>query len=167
LQCPFPDAYLGDVLNAVEFDMVHVQFCASPMLPTHPTFRSRRAHADNNFCGVQNFANPNVRPTFPSHARRRRWPPAQAWNYAAWDTWARTQSPNKDVRIFVGVPASASAAGSGYVAPAALADIVQQTRAQYASFGGVMYWDASQAYGKCLHGVQGQGLMARSEWSVW
>ena len=26
-QCPFPDAYLGTVLNAVGFDAVYVQFC--------------------------------------------------------------------------------------------------------------------------------------------
>lgn len=26
-QCPFPDAYMGSVLNAVAFDMVFVQFC--------------------------------------------------------------------------------------------------------------------------------------------
>ena len=27
-QCPFPDAYLGSVINAVAFDALYVQFCA-------------------------------------------------------------------------------------------------------------------------------------------
>ena len=26
-QCPFPDAYLGSVINAVGFDALYVQFC--------------------------------------------------------------------------------------------------------------------------------------------
>lgn len=26
-QCPFPDAYLGSVINAVGFDAIYVQFC--------------------------------------------------------------------------------------------------------------------------------------------
>lgn len=46
-QCPFPDAILGSVINAVAFDAVYVQFY-------------------NNFCGLQNFNNPN------------------AWNFATW-----------------------------------------------------------------------------------
>jgi hypothetical protein len=28
-QCPYPDAYIGDTLNAVGFDAVYVQFCPS------------------------------------------------------------------------------------------------------------------------------------------
>ncbi|KAJ7594056.1 glycoside hydrolase [Mycena floridula] len=108
-QCPFPDAYMGSVINAVGFDAIYVQFY-------------------NNFCGLTNFNNPN------------------AWNFAAWDTWAKTVSPNKNVKIFIGAPASSSAAGSGYVNAATLNSIALATRSQYSSFGGVMLWDASQAY---------------------
>lgn len=63
------------------------------------------------------------------------------------DNWAKTTSPNKNVKIYIGAPASSTAAGSGYVAISSLAGIIQQTKAQYSSFGGVMFWDASQAYG--------------------
>ena len=31
-QCPFPDAYLGSVINAVAFDALYVQFCTCPTL---------------------------------------------------------------------------------------------------------------------------------------
>lgn len=82
----------------------------------------------NNFCGVGNYNNPN------------------AWNFGAWDNWAKTQSPNKDVKIFVGAPAAPSAAGSGYVDAGTLGKIAQETRSKYSSFGGIMLWDASQAY---------------------
>ncbi|PSR71375.1 hypothetical protein PHLCEN_2v12751 [Hermanssonia centrifuga] len=108
-QCPFPDAYLGSVINAVGFDALYVQFY-------------------NNYCGLNNFANSND------------------WNFATWDNWAKTTSPNKNVKIYIGAPASSTAAGSGYVAISSLAGIIQQTKAQYSSFGGVMFWDASQAY---------------------
>ncbi|KAI9061210.1 carbohydrate-binding module family 5 protein [Trametes sanguinea] len=108
-QCPFPDAYLSTVLNAVAFDAVYVQFY-------------------NNYCGLTNAANPND------------------WDFDLWDNWAKTQAINKNVKIYIGAPASSTAAGSGYVDASTLANIALQTRSQYSSFGGVMLWDASQAY---------------------
>ncbi|KAG5653230.1 hypothetical protein H0H81_001613 [Sphagnurus paluster] len=63
------------------------------------------------------------------------------------DNWAKTASPNKNVKVYIGAPAASSAAGSGYVSAATLGKIAQETRAKYSSFGGIMLWDASQAYG--------------------
>ncbi|KAK0469953.1 glycoside hydrolase family 18 protein [Desarmillaria tabescens] len=82
----------------------------------------------NNWCGLQNYGNAN------------------AWNFGTWDDWAKNTSPNPNVKVYIGAPASSTAAGSGYVDAATLANIVTQTRNQYSSFGGVMFWDASQAY---------------------
>ncbi|KAG5641427.1 hypothetical protein DXG03_005243 [Asterophora parasitica] len=65
------------------------------------------------------------------------------------DNWAKTQAINKNVKIYIGAPASPSAAGSGYVNAATLGQIARETRSRYSSFGGVMLWDASQAYGTC------------------
>ncbi|KAE9406929.1 glycoside hydrolase, partial [Gymnopus androsaceus JB14] len=107
-QCPFPDAFLGSVIDTVGFDMIYVQFY-------------------NNFCGLTEFSNPND------------------WNFATWDTWANTVSPNPDVKVYIGAPAAPLAAGSGYVDAATLATIAQTTQAQFSSFGGVMLWDISQA----------------------
>ena len=63
------------------------------------------------------------------------------------DNWARTISPNPDVKVYIGAPASSSAAGSGYVSSSTLQSIATQMRNAFPSFGGVMLWDASQAYG--------------------
>ncbi|EIW57149.1 glycoside hydrolase [Trametes versicolor FP-101664 SS1] len=109
-QCPYPDAYLGTVLNAVAFDAVYVQFY-------------------NNWCGLQNYDN------------------IWAWDFASWDTWAKTVAVNSNMKVYIGAPASSTAAGAGYVDAATLANIALETRSQYSSFGGVMLWDASQAYG--------------------
>ncbi|OBZ72105.1 Chitinase 2 [Grifola frondosa] len=108
-QCPYPDAYLGTVLNEVGFDAVYVQFY-------------------NNYCQLTSFSNAND------------------WDFSDWDNWAKTVAINKDVKIYIGAPASSSAAGSGYVDVNTLANIALTTRSQYSSFGGVMLWDASQAY---------------------
>ena len=84
---------------------------------------------DNNYCEVSNAGNAND------------------WDFESWDNWAKTQAINKNVKIYIGAPASSTAAGSGYVDASTLANIALQTRSQYSSFGGVMLWDASQAYG--------------------
>lgn len=82
----------------------------------------------NNYCGLTNYDDP------------------YDWNYSTWDNWAKTVSPNPNVKVYIGAPASSSAAGSGYVSPSTFTPIIQETMAEYSSFGGVMLWDASQAY---------------------
>lgn len=82
----------------------------------------------NNYCDLTNYSNPN------------------AWDFGTWDNWAKTVSPNPDVKVYLGAPASSSAATYGYVNASTLATIIQQTQRQYSSFGGVMLWDASTAY---------------------
>lgn len=81
----------------------------------------------NNPCGLQNFNQ------------------ASNWNFGIWDHWARFVSPNKNVKVYIGAPASSSAAGSGYVDIKVMSSVAVQTRKSFPSFGGVMLWDASQA----------------------
>ncbi|PPR01950.1 hypothetical protein CVT24_011099 [Panaeolus cyanescens] len=120
-QCPYPDAYMGSILNAVGFDAVYVQ-CKQ--------WNIRKVEIlTRPFIQLTNFNNPN------------------AWNFAQWDTWAKTVSPNRNVKIYIGAPSAPSAAGSGYVDASTLGNIAKQTKATYSSFGGVMLWDVSQAYG--------------------
>ncbi|KAF2272989.1 glycoside hydrolase [Westerdykella ornata] len=94
----------------------------------------------NNWCGVHNYVPGSPNP----------------FNFHQWDTWARTASKNKNVKIFVGVPGNTGAAGRGYVPAPRLAPIIQEFRKKDA-FGGVMIWDASQAYtnGDFLEAVKG------------
>ncbi|KAI8320928.1 glycoside hydrolase, partial [Martensiomyces pterosporus] len=81
----------------------------------------------NNYCGLD---------TYP-----------KGFNYADWDSWAKTQAVNKNVKIFIGAPGAQSAAGRGYVDSSTLNGIVNAVRSTYQSLGGVMTWDASQALG--------------------
>ncbi|KAJ6478623.1 glycoside hydrolase [Mycena vitilis] len=81
----------------------------------------------NNYCAVTTY-------------------PGTSWNFATWDDWAKTTSPNKNIKIFIGAPASEAAANSGsYVSAEKLGEIAKATRAKYSSFGGIMLWDAADA----------------------
>ena len=63
------------------------------------------------------------------------------------DAWAKSQSQNRDVKVYIGAAASESAAESGYVNGSVLEEVATQTQRAFTSFGGVMFWDMSQAYG--------------------
>ncbi|KAF5383768.1 hypothetical protein D9615_003772 [Tricholomella constricta] len=95
----------------------------------------------NNFCGVNNYNNPN------------------AWNFGTWDNWAKNTAINRNVKVYIGAPAAPSAAGSGYVDAATLGNIAKQTRSQFSSFGGIMLWDVSQAYANGRYDVQIKNAM--------
>ncbi|KAH9053008.1 glycoside hydrolase [Lactarius deliciosus] len=104
-QCPFPDANIGDALNAAPFDAVYVQFY-------------------NNFCGLDQ---------------------PKEYNFATWDHWAKTVSANKNIKVYIGAPASKDAAGMGYVDVGTLANYAKHAQKTWSSFGGVMLWEASLA----------------------
>ncbi|ORX86719.1 glycoside hydrolase [Basidiobolus meristosporus CBS 931.73] len=88
----------------------------------------------NNPCGLQYYDN------------------YRAWNFGVWDYWATHISPNPDVKVYIGAPAAPKAAGSGYVPINELKTIAQETRSKFTSFGGVMFWDASQAWANQVEG---------------
>ncbi|KAH8549729.1 class III chitinase [Umbelopsis sp. PMI_123] len=95
----------------------------------------------NNPCGLQNFNSPSN------------------WNFGIWDYWARNVSPNKNVKVYIGAPASSSAAGGGYVSASTLTTISQTTQADFPSFGGIMLWDASQAYANSRYDVSSKSAL--------
>ncbi|RAL01952.1 glycoside hydrolase family 18 protein [Aspergillus ibericus CBS 121593] len=96
----------------------------------------------NNPCGLNSFiAGQDTQTTF---------------NFEQWDNWAKTVSQNKNARVMLGVPADTTAASTGYVPVSQLQSIIQYTKT-FSSFGGVMMWDVTQAYGNpgFLSGVRG------------
>ena len=84
----------------------------------------------NNYCGLQSYT--------PGSSTQNN------FNFDTWDNWAKTVSLNPNVKVFLGVPAGQTAAGSGYEPASTLDPIIQYCK-QFSSFGGVMMWDASQA----------------------
>ncbi|KAF7857162.1 hypothetical protein EAF04_009403 [Stromatinia cepivora] len=80
----------------------------------------------NNDCGLNKFVKGSTTQS--------------AFNMATWDTWASTTSKNKNVKVFVGIPGSSSAATVGYIDQATLTDVITYSKT-FKSFGGVMAWD--------------------------
>ncbi|KAI9281908.1 chitinase 1 [Sporodiniella umbellata] len=68
-----------------------------------------------------------------------------SFNFDTWDQWARTQSPNKNIKVYLTLPGSSTAAGSGYVPISTIQSLLPSVT-RYASYGGVSIWDASQAW---------------------
>ncbi|CAG8049505.1 unnamed protein product [Penicillium salamii] len=85
----------------------------------------------NNFCGVDNFSTDMS---------------SNKYNFEEWDNWAKTVSKNKNVKVIVGVPADTTAASTGYIPSSKLDNVIDYSK-KFESFGGVMMWDATQAYG--------------------
>ncbi|PIL35302.1 hypothetical protein GSI_02027 [Ganoderma sinense ZZ0214-1] len=99
------------------------------------------------------FVNHNNEPTCGLEVAQRGW---DNFNFATWDDWAANTSPNKNIRLYIGSPAS-QAAGSYYVDAAQMGTIIAATRQNYSSFGGVMLWDAGNARDEELsHGGRGR-----------
>lgn len=66
-----------------------------------------------------------------------------------WDTWldyAETDSPNKNIKLFVSVPASSRAAGSGYNDPSAVSQYLTSDILNSKYFGGISMWDVSAGW---------------------
>lgn len=78
----------------------------------------------SNYCGINNW-NTSTSSNF---------------NFDSWDDFASTSSYNSNVKVYLGIPASQDAAGTGYVHIATLnvaaADIIDT----YPSFGGIAMW---------------------------
>ncbi|CCH61165.1 hypothetical protein TBLA_0E01050 [Henningerozyma blattae CBS 6284] len=73
-----------------------------------------------------------------------------------WDTWAdfaANISPNPNIKLYLGLPGSATAAGSGYVSDmSSLASVVESISTS-SNFGGISLWDASQAFSNKIDGI--------------
>lgn len=84
----------------------------------------------NNWCGLQNFQVGSDVQT--------------AFNFEEWHMWATT-GQNTNTTVMLGIPASATAAGSGYTSGDKLKAIIDYCK-KFHTFGGVMMWDMSQLY---------------------
>ncbi|CAK3912536.1 glycoside hydrolase family 18 [Lecanosticta acicola] len=119
-QCPYPDPNIDPMLNdprgGVPFDAVYIQFYNNPS------------------CDLSSF-NASL-PTTSSQPN---------CNLATWNAWAQKNSANKNVKLFVGAPAAPGAANTGYLTAAQLQKVIAYGKG-FSNFGGVMVWDASQAY---------------------
>ncbi|QID86848.1 Endochitinase 1 [Saccharomyces pastorianus] len=74
------------------------------------------------------------------------------FNWDTWLTYAQTVSPNKNIKLFLSLPGSSSAAGSGYISDTSLLESTIAEISSSSAFGGIALWDASQAFTNQLNG---------------
>lgn len=118
-QCPFPDPFEDQFLSGPDSD-------GKGSVPMDAVF----IQFYNRDCGIQSYSSD------ASHGN---------FNFDKWDEWAREISANGNVKLFVGIAASTGAASSGYKSAEDLQPVISYARS-FASFGGIMMWDMTQAY---------------------
>lgn len=69
-------------------------------------------------------------------------------NFCIRDHWAKTQSFNKAIKVYLGTAAARGV--DGHLSSQALITLARATQKKYSSFGGVMLWDADTAYSKII-----------------
>lgn len=73
------------------------------------------------------------------------------FNFNDWVNWATQDSYNKNIKLYVGLPGSSAAAGSGYASPDIVKTYIDEISCE-SNFGGISIWDASQAYSNVQNG---------------
>lgn len=68
------------------------------------------------------------------------------FNWNEWENYATTLSPNPNIKLFLGLPGSPTAASSGFISSLNLLKETIDSIKGSANFGGVSIWDASQAF---------------------
>ena len=76
----------------------------------------------------------------------------EEFNWDNWVNYANNISPNSDIKLYMGLPASEHAANSGYVSNFTLLGEVISKICQSPNFGGISLWDASQAFANVKDG---------------
>ncbi|KAH7302828.1 glycoside hydrolase family 18 protein [Stachybotrys elegans] len=138
---PFADQLRANMDAAAAANGKTYYLSATPQFPypdiaNHPMLNGRisfdfiMVQFYNNYCGVSSYVEGEVL--------------QKNFNFETWDTWARTESKNRNVKVLLGIPGN-EGAGAGYVAGTALLRALSFSE-QYKSFGGVMIWDMSQVY---------------------
>lgn len=77
----------------------------------------------------------------------------KSFNWDTWQDYAESVSPNKNIKLYLGLPGSASAAGSGYISDLTVLQETISKVSESGNFGGVAMWDASQAVSNEIDGL--------------
>ncbi|KAI5910711.1 Chitinase 3 [Candida parapsilosis] len=112
-------------------------------------------HINTGYAAMANelrsiFATDSSKQYYLGAAPQCPYPDASVGNFwFNWDTWldyAENTSSNANVKLFVGVPGSIRAAGSGYNPPELIEDYLTSDILSSPHFGGISMWDVSAAW---------------------
>ncbi|KAH7303995.1 glycoside hydrolase superfamily [Stachybotrys elegans] len=75
----------------------------------------------------------------------------ESFNYDQWASILASSAKSKNAKLFIGLPASTEAAGSGYITPQAMKDLVCKWKGGK-NFGGISLWDLTRGAGNVVNG---------------
>ncbi|KAL8665666.1 MAG: hypothetical protein Q9168_007649, partial [Polycauliona sp. 1 TL-2023] len=120
-QCVVPDVHLGQPIETASFDFLFIQFYNTPQC-------SARAYFDASYGRVGNT---------PSSI-----------SFDSWVNFVRTKALNKDVKLYIGLPAAPLPAlaydTKMYIAPEDVVNLIDVFQCRYPKeFGGIMVFEAT------------------------
>ncbi|KAL8755342.1 MAG: hypothetical protein Q9184_004826 [Pyrenodesmia sp. 2 TL-2023] len=129
-QCVIPDAHLAHPIETSWFDFLLIQFYNTPQC-------SARAHFDASY-GRQGDTPSDI-------------------SFDAWVAFIRNQAMNKDVKLYIGLPAAPLTQLAYdtymYIAPNDVADLIDVFQCRYPKeFGGIMVWEATYSEQNLIEG---------------
>ncbi|KAL0934988.1 chitin recognition protein [Colletotrichum truncatum] len=133
-QCIVPDANMAAMISATQFDMIFVQFYNTPA------------------CSAATWAASN-----PSYTPGQVYQQA-GFTYDAWAQWL-SNTPSRNAKLFITLPAAQSAANPGnYITHVEARNLIN---AYYCrpSFGGIAVWEATRGDGNPYNGKSFQAVM--------
>ncbi|CUM50100.1 uncharacterized protein AC631_00194 [Debaryomyces fabryi] len=68
-----------------------------------------------------------------------------SFNWDTWQDYATNTSPNKDIRLYLGLPGDSSSAGSGYTSASDVESYLSDIKSDK-NFGGISLWDAASSW---------------------
>ena len=74
-----------------------------------------------------------------------------SFNWDTWQDYATNTSPNKDIRLFLGLPGDSSSAGSGYSSASDVKSYLSDIKSDK-NFGGISLWDAASSWRNAKNG---------------
>lgn len=74
------------------------------------------------------------------------------FNWNTWLDYAQNTSPNKNIKLFLGLPGAPAAAGSGYADPSTVSKYLTSEIMSSPYFGGISLWDAASAWSNVNNG---------------
>lgn len=83
------------------------------------------------------------------------------FNWDTWQTWANLESPNRNIKLYVGLPGAPKSAGRGYLSANQVKQLLPRSVLDSPNFGGISIWDMASSFSNVADGENFAELMKK------